>query len=75
MSRKIVKAMDSPGWSKPPTARKWHYFLAGDNRSICGGYGFNIDGYREDTNDSHKENCKVCQKKLAPIRAKAEAKS
>ena len=68
--KKPAKAMSNAGWSKPPTAAKWHYFLAGEDRSLCLRYGFNLDGDREDTNDAYPDNCAACRKKLAPIRAK-----
>ncbi len=55
------------GWTKPNGgARKFHYFMEGDPRSLCQKLMIlrpDPEAF-EDAHHDHKENCAACRKEL-----------
>lgn len=56
------------GWARPGLSRKFHYFPAGELRSLCNRWLFAGD-YREDEYDDHEDNCAACMRRVAKHRA------
>lgn len=59
------------GWAKPANATKWHYFPVSSIMSLCFRWMAGELGGRDDTNDGHKDNCVICQRKVKELRASA----
>lgn len=61
------------GWAKPGagmnSATKWHYFPAGEIRSLCNKWAF--VGEREDSYDESFQNCAECRRKVKALRTAA----
>lgn len=59
-----------PGWAFPaPTARKAHYFLAGDARSLCGRWGWRTASMADDQRDDQPDKCQLCRERLVRMLA------
>lgn len=56
------------GWLLLANSRKWHYFISG--RSLCREWMVIRRVDYELGNDDSPDNCKICQKKLAKLKAK-----
>jgi len=53
------------GWGNPSSSKKWHYFVQGDSRSLCGKWAYL--GPREEGNDGSPDNCAECKKRKAKM--------
>lgn len=64
----VMSTPDKPreGWHRPPQSRKFHWFIDGGARSLCGRFGFAF-GADLQANDigSTQDDCRECAKKLA----------
>lgn len=52
---------DKQGWGWPGSAKKAHYFKAGESTSICGKWWY--VGFRSDDMHDHPDNCAACMRK------------
>lgn len=59
------------GWARPGLGVKWHYFLAGDTRSLCSKWLY--FGPREEGNDGSPDNCADCRKRKLKVKGVAHA--
>lgn len=54
------------GWARPASASKWHYFPAGEPRSLCMQWA--LVGERDDSDDDSPQNCASCRRKVKALR-------
>ena len=58
---------DRQGWHRPPGSRKFHYFVGGGARSLCGNWGFafhaELDAHKKGAPAQQRDDCKECWKK------------
>lgn len=55
------------GWHRPPTSRKFHWFIRSGAESLCRRYGFAFGAeFDPDTGNAvpGREDCRECFKKL-----------
>lgn len=53
------------GWGWPAKSKKAHFFLANDQKSLCGKWLY--WGPREDTTHESPDNCAGCKKSRAKL--------
>ena len=53
------------GWTYLLNSRKWHYFTADRNQSLCGKFMLLKLPELEQGNDDSQDNCAACRRKLA----------
>lgn len=68
----MPRLASAEGWGWPPASRKAHYFVAGDARSICGGWLYT--GELEDVQTgASADDCKKCARLSAKRKEATDA--